>query len=134
MTHPPSHDSTYLASYHACQVVMDFRLVSRSGCIEEKVPVCLPPRSLLVLSGQARYLWTHGIATRHFDQDQVAMTTVPRGVRVSLTFRTVRKHPNICSCGECMSLLLPEVCTMLHFSEYPLHCDSQKAMKPETDK
>jgi alkylated DNA repair dioxygenase AlkB len=27
----------------------------------------LPPRSLLVLSGEARYLWSHGIAARKSD-------------------------------------------------------------------
>lgn len=106
---------------------MDFRLVSQSGCMEEKVPVLLPARSLLVLSEQARYLWTHGIATRHYDQvqDKVAMTTLPRGVRISLTFRTVRQHPSICTCSECPNVDLTGLCNVFHYSEYPQHCDSQ---------
>lgn len=86
---------------------MDFRRVSAAGVVTEKVPVLLPARSLLVMSGEARYLWTHGIATRHYDQvpaqqDEaaVAMTAVPRQTRVSLTFRTVRKPPGICTCGQ----------------------------------
>ena len=49
--------------------------------------LCLPRRSLLVLSGPARYEWTHAIAARKSDlKDGVRR---PRGRRVSLTFRKV---------------------------------------------
>lgn len=47
----------------------------------------LARRSVLVLSGEARYGWKHGIAARK--SDVVAGTRVKRGRRVSLTFRTV---------------------------------------------
>lgn len=85
---------------------MDFREPSADGKkILRKVPVVLHGRSLLVMRGPARYLWSHGIATRHYDQvptqQDAAMTTVPRGQRVSLTFRTVRQPPTICTCSEC---------------------------------
>jgi hypothetical protein len=49
--------------------------------------VYLPPRSLLVLRGDARYTWSHGIASRH--RDKVDQQLLPRGRRVSLTFRQV---------------------------------------------
>jgi hypothetical protein len=49
--------------------------------------VYLPPRSLLVLRGDARYMWSHGIASRH--RDKVDQQLLPRGRRVSLTFRQV---------------------------------------------
>ncbi|KAJ6468962.1 hypothetical protein DFH09DRAFT_1222044 [Mycena vulgaris] len=46
----------------------------------------LPERSVLVLSGDARYGWTHGIEER--TADLVAGTgVVERGVRLSITFR-----------------------------------------------
>lgn len=47
----------------------------------------LSPKSLLVLSGEARYNWTHGIQGRTYDLFHGA--SVPRSRRVSLTFRTV---------------------------------------------
>ena len=49
--------------------------------------VFLPPRSLLLLSGEARYEWTHAIAPRA--TDVVDGEVRARGERVSLTFRSV---------------------------------------------
>ena len=54
---------------------------------DARVPIDLAAGSLLVLSGEARHLWTHAIPARRGD-------TVPggrraRGRRVSVTFRTV---------------------------------------------
>lgn len=53
----------------------------------EKVTQLLEPRSLLVLSGEARYRWKHGIPARK--SDKIAGQSIPRGRRLSLTFRTV---------------------------------------------
>ncbi|QJR17896.1 alpha-ketoglutarate-dependent dioxygenase AlkB [Pelagibacterium halotolerans] len=47
----------------------------------------LAPRSLLALSHQARFNWTHGIPARK--SDIVDGSKIARGRRVSLTFRTV---------------------------------------------
>jgi alkylated DNA repair dioxygenase AlkB len=47
----------------------------------------LEPRSALVMAGDARYRWRHGIAARTTDEWQGQ--TVQRGRRVSLTFRNV---------------------------------------------
>ena len=54
--------------------------------------VWLPPRSVLVLTGEARYEWTHGIAPRMRDKVEDAAGTdewqwQERGFRVSVTFR-----------------------------------------------
>lgn len=65
--------------------------------------VHLRPGSLLVLRADARYLWTHGIATRKMDR--INGDLVGRGRRVSITMRRVRKGP--CCC------------------EFPTACDSQ---------
>ncbi len=58
---------------------------SRGGA---EASVYLAPRSLLVMTGEARYAWTHGIAPRK--SDMVDGRRVARGRRLSFTFRTVR--------------------------------------------
>ncbi len=66
----------------ACQ--MD---LSRDA-VSDSIALRLRPCSLLILSGEARTEWRHGIRSRRSDTYQG--TRVPRGRRVSLTFRTVR--------------------------------------------
>lgn len=53
----------------------------------KKIPVWLAPRSIIVLKGESRYKWLHGIAPRK--SDQWAGQTYERKRRVSLTFRKV---------------------------------------------
>lgn len=53
----------------------------------EKVSVWLAPRSIVVLSGEARHKWWHGIASRKSDMRNGRR--VDRERRVSLTFRKV---------------------------------------------
>ena len=48
---------------HSCgvymfQIVMDFKHPDGS-----KVPVYLPGRSLLIMTGESRYLWSHGLVS-----------------------------------------------------------------------
>jgi len=49
----------------------------------------LERRSLLVLSDEARYKWQHGIAGRKNDRWQGVL--IPRGRRLSITFRLVKR-------------------------------------------
>lgn len=66
----------------------------------------LPRRSLLILSGEARYAWHHYIP--HHKIDLVNGQVLDRGTRrVSFTFRKVRRGP--CNCT------------------YTQHCDSQSS-------
>lgn len=58
--------------------------------------VWLPANSMLILRGEARYVWQHGIAWRKTDA-LVDGEVVPRGRRVSLTFRAARGRP--CECA-----------------------------------
>ncbi|PKT74838.1 2OG-Fe(II) oxygenase [Streptomyces populi] len=66
-----------------------------SGCVMDftrpeegrKISVRLAPGSLCVMTGPARYDWRHGIAARKSDPEGGGR--VPRGRRVSVTFRTV---------------------------------------------
>jgi alkylated DNA repair dioxygenase AlkB len=53
----------------------------------EKIPMLLEPRSLVVLSGDARYRWKHAIP--HRKSDRYNGSIFLRGRRLSLTFRKV---------------------------------------------
>ena len=66
--------------------VMEFTHVET----HEKNPVLLEPRSLVVLTGDARYRWQHAIPHRKTDRHNGQ--TFPRGRRLSLTFRKVIAH------------------------------------------
>ena len=54
---------------------------------KEKIELMLEPRSLVIISGEARHNWTHGIAARKTDIYNGIKTE--RGMRISLTFRNV---------------------------------------------
>ncbi|XP_057799092.1 alkylated DNA repair protein ALKBH8 homolog [Salvia miltiorrhiza] len=70
-----------------------------------KKALYLPPRSLLLMSGEARYAWHHYIP--HHKVDKVNDSLIRRGARrVSFTLRKVRQGP--CRC------------------EFPQYCDSQR--------
>lgn len=84
-------------------VVMDFRRPATGA----QRSVWLPARSLLVMRGEARYAWTHGITPRHMDVVPMAgdataaaggLTVRARSAqRVSLTFRQLRSNDR-CAC------------------------------------
>ncbi|MCI4664540.1 MAG: alpha-ketoglutarate-dependent dioxygenase AlkB [Neomegalonema sp.] len=63
---------------------MAFQNLSSSA----RVAVFLAPRALLILTGEARHCWTHGIAARK--SDHADGNRIWRGRRISLTFRQVR--------------------------------------------
>ena len=72
-----------LSLLSAC--VMEFR--HAEGRSESML---LQPRSLLVLTDEARYLWQHGIARRK--NDRWAGIMIPRRRRLSVTFRLLRSE------------------------------------------
>jgi len=57
------------------------------GHSQERLLLWLPPRSILLLRGESRYKWSHGIPPRKFDL--VGGDLRRRETRVSLTFRKV---------------------------------------------
>jgi alkylated DNA repair protein alkB family protein 8 len=107
-THSAFGDTIISLSLH-CGTVMVFR---RSG--RHPRAVYLPPRSLLIMSGEARWAWEHYIPHRKSDVLTDGKTVTRRGRRVSLTCRTVRSPDSPCACP------FPEV------------CDSQLAIIPPT--
>ena len=79
----PCFDDTIASLTLGSSCVMEFTHAKT----REKVPLFLWPRSLVVLSGEARYAWRHAIPGRKKDTHEGR--DVSRGRRVSLTFRNV---------------------------------------------
>ncbi|KAF7373389.1 hypothetical protein MSAN_00548500 [Mycena sanguinolenta] len=70
--------------------VMEFARVDKAADdAAAPLQLFLPERSIIVLSGDARYAWTHGIEKRTADlvADAGVHRVVQRGVRLSITFR-----------------------------------------------
>nr|XP_057935300.1 alkylated DNA repair protein alkB homolog 8 [Doryrhamphus excisus] len=107
-THSAFED-TILSLSLGAKTIMEFR--HPDGRV---VNVFLPGRSLLVMQGESRYLWTHGITPRKFDTvpafdplcaapttcdlgalDQLTLSK--RGTRTSFTFRKIRREPCCCA-------------------------------------
>ncbi|KAF6720889.1 Alkylated DNA repair alkB-like protein 8 [Oryzias melastigma] len=118
-THSAFED-TILSLSLGAKAVMEFR--HPDGRV---AAVVLPERSLLVMKGESRYLWSHGITPRKFDMVpaeeprtdapmesgiQSNLTLSRRGTRTSFTFRKIRQDP--CRCA------------------FPSACDSQGGPSP----
>jgi alkylated DNA repair dioxygenase AlkB/SAM-dependent methyltransferase len=75
-------------------IVMEFRKVNVVDGEDSKKLVYLPRRSLVLMSGPARYEWQHMIVTR--STDTVNGQVLQRNLRISLTLRTAideMEHP-----------------------------------------
>jgi alkylated DNA repair dioxygenase AlkB len=79
----PCFGSTIITISLGSKCVMDFINIKT----KEKIEVLLEPRSLAVLSEEARYNWSHGIAARKIDKFRNVKTD--RQLRISMTFRNV---------------------------------------------
>ncbi|XP_022976811.1 alkylated DNA repair protein alkB homolog 8 isoform X2 [Cucurbita maxima] len=93
-------------TWHKCPSSIDLKMensVNDSNYLRRAI--YLPPRSMLLLSGEARYAWHHYIP--HHKIDMVKDSAIRRGPRrVSFTFRKVRTDP--CRC------------------KFPHYCDSHR--------
>jgi alkylated DNA repair protein alkB homolog 8 len=92
-------------------VVMEFRKPSSS----QHSSVFLPRRSLLVMSGESRFGWTHGITPKKSDvvtAPDGRLTVQKRELRVSFTFRKLKIPPS-CSCS------FPSLCDVAKPEEEP---------------
>ncbi|GAB0088157.1 Alkylated DNA repair protein alkB homolog 8 [Sergentomyia squamirostris] len=85
----------------------------------ENYSILLPARSLLLMTGECRYDWTHAITPRFMDiipsdSKHASLTVRKRSTRLSYTFRKLRNGP--CDC------------------QYPFFCDSKKEESDSNDK
>jgi alkylated DNA repair dioxygenase AlkB len=87
-----------ISSHIDCVPCFDDTIVSlslNSFCVMEfthtqsaqNIPILLEPRSVVVLQGESRYIWKHGIPSRK--TDVFNNTAIQRTRRLSLTFRKV---------------------------------------------
>ncbi|KOC71296.1 Alkylated DNA repair protein alkB like protein 8 [Habropoda laboriosa] len=103
--------------------IMDFKRENK------KAAILLPPRSLLIMSGETRYAWSHGICPRHNDVVKTSngITTQPRGTRVSFTFRKIRRgdchcnFPNYCDTKQNYTTTLIDTETALGIENSYVH-------------
>ena len=84
----PCFGDTIVTISLGARCIMDFTNVRT----KEKIEVLLEPRSLAVISGEARYSWKHGIAARK--TDKFIDIKIQRQLRISLTFRNVILNSN----------------------------------------
>jgi len=90
-THSAFTDCIAVVSLLA-DITMDFI----SDDSSRKVHVCIPRRSLFLMTGEARYGWRHSIAARKSDRDFLTGMLKERSRRVSLTYRNCTKK--MCQC------------------------------------
>jgi alkylated DNA repair dioxygenase AlkB len=64
-------------------------MIFRRKAIGARVDLYLEPGSLLVMTGEARWKWTHEIPRRK--SDSVNGARIPRGTRYSITFRIMAR-------------------------------------------
>ena len=79
------YDRTVVSLSLLAPCIMDFRHLETG----EQHSLLLEPRSLLVLSDDARYQWQHGIARRK--NDRWHGVVIPRVRRLSITFRAIKQ-------------------------------------------
>lgn len=72
---------------------MSFSPTAGKAQRSDSVDVYMPPRTVYVLSGEARCDWAHSIPGRSFDlvEDNGGQVTLLRETRVSVTFRWMKK-------------------------------------------
>ncbi|HET6251070.1 MAG TPA: alpha-ketoglutarate-dependent dioxygenase AlkB [Tepidisphaeraceae bacterium] len=79
----PCFSETIISMSLGSACVMEFT----NGRTNRVVPVLLEPRGLVIMQGEARFDWKHGIRARKTDNFQGQI--IRRARRVSLTFRKV---------------------------------------------
>ncbi|KAG5501800.1 hypothetical protein JKF63_04069 [Porcisia hertigi] len=100
-------DDTVLIVSLGSYTVMEFSRWDCPAGVAAPVGVYLAPRSLAVMTGEARYGWTHCIAEKRTDTLSELLPSFSRGNRISLTWRRGRtqRHtkagcsfPALCDC------------------------------------
>ncbi|VDN03561.1 unnamed protein product [Thelazia callipaeda] len=100
----PSHIDTHSAFTDTIaslslisDIVMEFRDLANTSAVYD---VLLPRLSLVVMQGESRYRWKHGIAKRKYDVNPITSKLMRRQCRVSFTFRKVLRGKCQCSFTE----------------------------------
>lgn len=67
-----------------------FVFTLNDGVNNDGIEYFVKPRTLMIMNGPSRSDWKHCIPSRKTDKDIATGETVPRTVRISLTFRTIK--------------------------------------------
>ncbi|KEG12277.1 oxidoreductase [Trypanosoma grayi] len=100
--HSPFGECVLIVSLGS-HTVIEFCRHETQPVVVQPIGVFAAPRSLLLMTGDARYAWTHCIAERRVDMVTDSMPPLRRGDRVSLTWRRGREGPHRrsdCICKE----------------------------------
>lgn len=97
MTGIPVHCDTHSAFLEpivalslGSDIVMEWHRPGDTDTKPKHVSVLVPRRSILIMTGESRYGWSHGITPRKIDvvhNESGHLTTMKRNTRVSFTFR-----------------------------------------------
>ena len=79
----PCFGDTVVSLSLGSQCVMDFKRIGKT----EIVYKLLKPKSIVIMKGEARYDWSHGI--RKNMSDVIGKDRIERGRRISITFRNI---------------------------------------------
>lgn len=95
---PPHTDShaPFEETIISISLISDIVMTFRDPLSGESYHIFLPARSALIMTGVARYLWTHQIAERKVDR--VEKELLFRRHRISLTYRKIKSRP-FCACN-----------------------------------
>ncbi|ORC87649.1 oxidoreductase [Trypanosoma theileri] len=100
--HSPFTDGIFIISLGS-HTVMEFSRYDKPPEATAPIGVLLSPKSLILMTGEARYAWTHGIAEKRVDILADFLPPLHRGDRISLTWRCgnneVHKRED-CMCKE----------------------------------
>lgn len=91
---PDSFEDYIISLSLLSSVVMEFRKRDVGSKSNKLAKLHLQPNSLLVLKGESRYQWSHGIAERKHDivpNSNQSYLVLERARRISLTFRKLKK-------------------------------------------
>lgn len=91
--HTPFMDCVFIVSLGS-HTVLEFSRHDRPPEMVAPTGVFVAPRSLLLMTGEARYAWTHCIAEKRVDFVSDRVPALRRGDRVSLTWRRGREGPH----------------------------------------
>ena len=106
-----------------------------SGCNVDPTSsktLLLPRRSLLILSGESRYAWQHGITASKVDFVDRDTAPAERSCRVSITFRKVCFQWHQCIKYVLKKCFIFQVRGYACDCSFPDSCDSQSAPLPTT--
>lgn len=124
---PPHWDSHSPFEDVFCSLSLESGVTMSFSYKDEQRHLYIKPRSLLVFSEEARYVWEHSISLRKIDRvnDDVFF----RKRRISLTFRKIRKGECNCIYTNYCDSQIKKLGSVTPLSEFNLNLNGMKSFK-----